>query len=1544
MRIARLLTPLTLGLLCASARAVAAPVTPQEFQAEEVLAFQIYDTQAARAIQEEALEHFEAGRLREGLAQLQLLIESHRGAVLAAEHPRAEGAPRKSVGKVHAGASYWAYSQLFDVTEEAAELYRERYEGRAQKALEHAIARGDVAELVSLSTRWPLTRAAERAWWAIGDLETESSRPEEGRVAWSRAVALALGNPKAAPRDAGAWIEALASIEASAPGSARLPGIQTRIRLVLEQLSTIDEAPKPDPSDPSDTSAVSKWATALGGADDLGRPFSDQTESWPRGFELPLHPFRSGNYALYPARSGDTVFINTSRQVLAVEAFTGDEIWGSSPRDLGWETRASVNSEFTRGIDTKSNLQAPAATLDTVVAALQVPFLFMSSDSFKDLEIITPIPERRLMAFDAKTGDVLWANMPPEDWDGESGDYAARVNVVGPPVIIGNRVLVPTARMRGRIEFHVGCFDLDTGATLWYTPLITGQRELNMFGREEVEFCAPPVVIAGDRVVVQTQLGTVACLDLFTGNVLWQSLYPQLSITEPNYYRSGSMASVWRNAPPAVTEHTVVSTPVDSRYLMGFDLESGSVLWQLDYSGLSDAMNAGRSRNPLQYLIGADEEHVILAGRRVASFRTATGSLTNAPPTMLHWSWPADEPLSSNQPRAVMDEERIFVPRESTLVAVDRATGRLETEFDWEGHRGNLMLSDGQLFSLGPRQLWGFFEWDAMLTRAKAKLAKAPTDERTMVSYARLLMQRGVSARRNGGSNELLASLRSLRQSRQVLDTFLDGAKPSSEVQKTIYSVLHEQATSQRLGADGRAALGSLKEALTLATTSRQRLDTLMVTQALLRDRDEPRRRLVLTQLVDDFAAIETVFQILDQGWVAGDGSWKGRLEPAAVSLAQDKDIPMTLMPIGLWGLIERAESRGMDRSASAKAATFADLHRILADYPDEPFRGDLALTWASERIGEHLTAGNGLGYERFSKESEELLAVATRDADLDALAQVTELYPHSPAAARANDTRIEICLERGDTALVASIVLGELGDDWTTDKATTRQVSNLVRLAEVVGESGNLELRAGLAQRLAEYHGQLRVDSLTLGQRSVKQLAQTWQDERHAIELSPPPVVFGPNPLYTESLKEGLEFLGHVRPRDDSQRTFSIFVGRRQHSISQHLYAFHKDSSEPIWSVRSLGAAYTGPYPQHIRPSNGLVHVAGVERLATLDATDGRELWRWSLDGSSNIKHIHTSGGVVIAVIERPRSQNRTARTMVALDAVTGAELWRLGGIDGSFNQRPVVGDGYVVLLPRNQGSAETVDLYTGCRVSRFNVGRIHTFDARAAWIEEGQLILPSFIRAPRQQENRVQGFELSTGEVAWQAEIPAGYEIHRVLHHAGKTLLQLNSETEDDETAPSLFRLNVRLGSLDQNPLAELSAGAEFIGLARYDAAELQSPVLLAFVRGASGGDRLQAVDVRFGRRWNVPLPEGFRATYATDLPHPVSSESTLALALSGEPKPRGSRSQIGVLFFDRKTGQTTGKWMIPTEFVRLGDLQLHGLHTTLLVSGLHKTELLK
>ena len=215
---------------------------------------------------------------------------------------------------------------------------------------------------------------------------------------------------------------------------------------------------------------------------------------------------------------------------------------------------------------------------------LQLPFSLSEVRYFSNIRITVPIPQKRLFAFEARTGKPLWDHRPPAGWDGGQAPFEQRMIVAGPPVISGDRVLAPLYLSEGRIDYHVGCFDVDSGELLWSRALISGQRELNMFGRTPHEFSAPPLVVEGARVFALTQLGTVACLDLFSGDVLWQTRYDQIVIPRNTSMNASQMESVWRPSPPVVSGQTLIATPFDSHDMLGLDCASGALVWSLPNS------------------------------------------------------------------------------------------------------------------------------------------------------------------------------------------------------------------------------------------------------------------------------------------------------------------------------------------------------------------------------------------------------------------------------------------------------------------------------------------------------------------------------------------------------------------------------------------------------------------------------------------------------------------------------------------------------------------------------------------------------------------------------------------------------------------------------------------------------------------------------------------------------------------------------------------------------------------------------------------------
>src|SRR5262249_54707781 len=210
------------------------------------------------------------------------------------------------------------------------------------------------------------------------------------------------------------------------------------------------------------------------------RVSAPEMDSWPEPRMLPSHPFgrpRDQPDALFPVRAGDALLVSTSLRLIALHAWSGSVLWDSGEPE-GWSSIVDPKkrAEFFEGIDTSAAIVAPAVGGRVALAALQIPVTFIDRVTYGTSVLVTTIiPDRRLFAFDLESGRPLWSHQPPPDWDGESGEFAQRMSVAGPPIVCGSRVLAPFYRLQGRIDYHVGCFDLETGKLLWSTALISGQ-------------------------------------------------------------------------------------------------------------------------------------------------------------------------------------------------------------------------------------------------------------------------------------------------------------------------------------------------------------------------------------------------------------------------------------------------------------------------------------------------------------------------------------------------------------------------------------------------------------------------------------------------------------------------------------------------------------------------------------------------------------------------------------------------------------------------------------------------------------------------------------------------------------------------------------------------------------------------------------------------------------------------------------------------------------------------------------------------------------
>jgi hypothetical protein len=109
------------------------PTGPDTEVAVDPNLFSIPETLLVRALYERAQGHLAAQRYNEAIADLQTILEEHKGDILPGERPRSKSG-RMSEGLVHAGAPVRASALLASLPNEARKLYRDRYEVDAARA------------------------------------------------------------------------------------------------------------------------------------------------------------------------------------------------------------------------------------------------------------------------------------------------------------------------------------------------------------------------------------------------------------------------------------------------------------------------------------------------------------------------------------------------------------------------------------------------------------------------------------------------------------------------------------------------------------------------------------------------------------------------------------------------------------------------------------------------------------------------------------------------------------------------------------------------------------------------------------------------------------------------------------------------------------------------------------------------------------------------------------------------------------------------------------------------------------------------------------------------------------------------------------------------------------------------------------------------------------------------------------------------------------------------------------------------------------------
>ncbi|MBI4569618.1 MAG: PQQ-binding-like beta-propeller repeat protein, partial [Planctomycetes bacterium] len=378
--------------------------------------------------------------------------------------------------------------------------------------------------------------------------------------------------------------------------------------------------------------ALPRWSARTG----YGDP-ADDVETWSRDEHAPPPLSASA------ATDGATVFVGRGGSLLALDAATGRERW----RYPHFRPRPSAP-------DQGRHDRAPTIAGGVVAASV-------GGD---------------LAAFDTLTGRMLWVRAGVEFAARVgAGSPEARIAALSAPTAAGDAVYVVTAIRVDDLRYHVHALSLANGRFRWSRQVAAGPCS-SYLGFAPAP--AAPVVSRGD-VVVQTNVGVLACLGAGDGRFLWARRYDALSGGALRALAEAGRDTGWPSA-PAVTAGAVFATPADSDAVLAIDRLRGRLLWSASASGA-------------RRLLGLSAGMVVLCGESLQARAAATGQL--------RWGRPLE--AASPSPAAALIGGRVALLEGRWLRMVEAADGGEAGRFHRAGPveaLETLAVAGGDLFAV----------------------------------------------------------------------------------------------------------------------------------------------------------------------------------------------------------------------------------------------------------------------------------------------------------------------------------------------------------------------------------------------------------------------------------------------------------------------------------------------------------------------------------------------------------------------------------------------------------------------------------------------------------------------------------------------------------------------------------------------------------------------------------------------------------------------------------------------------------------------------
>ena len=239
----------------------------------------------------------------------------------------------------------------------------------------------------------------------------------------------------------------------------------------------------------------------------------------------------------------------------------------------------------------------------------------------------------------------------------------------GEPTAAGDRVYMTAYQAKKNRDLHVLAIQAVDGKLLWSTHIGTYQVDEGQLNNERAS--QPSLVLDGERLYIETHVGTVILVDSRTGSTLWGFNYEAKPANTDRFFWYYEPRPLLTAGPPLIAGETLYVKGMRSTRLCAVQLFGPSVVFK-------------RPINKAAILIGSDDDRIYLGGDELAAIDLKTQKL----------AWATRVPIASEFTRPIMTRNRLYQFTPRGIFEVDKATGDVVKRFRGAdlGSRGGILL------------------------------------------------------------------------------------------------------------------------------------------------------------------------------------------------------------------------------------------------------------------------------------------------------------------------------------------------------------------------------------------------------------------------------------------------------------------------------------------------------------------------------------------------------------------------------------------------------------------------------------------------------------------------------------------------------------------------------------------------------------------------------------------------------------------------------------------------------------------------------------